>query len=120
MFGLNSPSHPERARDRRVRLAHPDSQIQLSNSVIKLASQSATAFNNTVSVVRRQAGETNFLRDFPPLSKPELAVASAAINLTGEGPRTTPLEPSPESNRLKLSGQPLQPQQHTNPATETA
>ena len=35
MFGSNSPSHPERARDPRVRLAHPDSQIQLSNSTQK-------------------------------------------------------------------------------------
>ena len=32
MFGSNSPQYSERALDHRVRLAHPDSQIQLSNS----------------------------------------------------------------------------------------
>ena len=34
MFGSNSPRYSERASDQRVRLAHPESQIQLSNSVI--------------------------------------------------------------------------------------
>ena len=34
MFGMNSPPYSERARVHRVRLAHPDSQIQLSNSNI--------------------------------------------------------------------------------------
>jgi len=32
--GLNSPRRPERASDQRVRLAHPYSQTQLSNSFI--------------------------------------------------------------------------------------
>src|SRR5262245_23819484 len=65
MFGSNSPSYPERARDPRVRLAHPDSQIQLSNSDVKKASQLATAFNHTCIRPRRQAGSDNFLEPDP-------------------------------------------------------
>jgi hypothetical protein len=60
MFGSNSPRRPERASDQRVRLAHPDSQIQLSNNVINFRVAFATAFNYTATRTIRQAPTTPF------------------------------------------------------------
>ena len=60
MFGSNSPRRPERASDQRVRLAHPDSQIQLSNSVTNFRVALATAFNYTATRTIRQAPTTPF------------------------------------------------------------
>jgi len=63
MFGSNSSRYSERAPDHRVRLAHPDSQIQLSNSVGKYSGVAyATALNCNLDQPRRQPNVEHFGR----------------------------------------------------------
>jgi hypothetical protein len=117
MFGSNSPSHPERARDRRVRLAHPDSQIQLSNSNSK---------------TRRNQRQPLIIPVADHVVKWDRITLSNQIHDTNDAPsgtisalvRTAPTPTSVSdtraevrnSNRQKLRTQPLLP---TQPAVQT-